>query len=42
MKGLPVNVIGINMSKAEKNVFETLKINTVPIIRLYKKDGTMV
>ena len=42
MKGLPVNVIGINMSKADKTVFETLKINSVPTIRLYKKDGKMV
>ena len=42
MKKLPVNVIGINMSKADKTVFESLKINSVPTIRLYKKDGTMI
>ena len=41
-KKLEVNVIGVNMSKADREVFDTLKIRSFPTIRLYKKDGSVV
>ena len=29
------------MSKADRDMFDTLEIRTVPTVRLYKKDGSV-